>query len=127
MFNVTFVAASHTPRAAMTISFDEFKKIDIRVGTIVAAEPFPEARRPALRLTIDFGSQLGLKRSSAQITHHYDAASLIGRQVAAVVNFPPKQIGKFMSQVLVLGFPDTEEAVVLIGPERPVPNGSRLF
>jgi tRNA-binding protein len=111
----------------MTISFDEFKKIDIRVGTIVMAEPFPEARRPALKLTIDFGPQLGLKRSSAQITRHYDAASLVGRQVAAVVNFPPRQIGKFMSQVLVLGFPDAEEAVVLIGPERPVPNGGRLF
>ena len=127
MFDVTLVAASHIPRAAMTISFDEFRKVDIRVGTIVAAEPFPEARRPALKLTIDFGSQLGHKRSSAQLTRHYDAASLIGRQIAAVVNFPPKQIGKFMSQVLVLGFPDAEDAVVLIGPERPVPNGVRLF
>ena len=111
----------------MTISFDEFAKIEIRVGTIVAAEPFPEARRPALKLTIDFGSKLGLKRSSAQLTRHYDATSLIGRQIAAVVNFPPKQIGKFMSEVLVLGFPDAEGAVVLIGPERPVPNGGRLF
>ena len=111
----------------MTVSFDEFAKIEIRVGTIVAAEPFPEARRPALKLTIDFGSKLGLKRSSAQLTHHYDATSIIGRQIAAVVNFPPKQIGKFMSEVLVLGFPDAEGAVVLIGPERPVPNGGRLF
>jgi tRNA-binding protein len=111
----------------MTISFDEFAKIEIRVGTIVAVEPFPEARRPALKLRIDFGSQLGLKRSSAQLTRHYDAASLIGRQIAAVVNFPPKQIGKFMSEVLVLGFPDAEGAVVLIGPERSVPNGGRLF
>jgi len=111
----------------MTVSFDEFAKIEIRVGTIVAAEPFPEARRPALKLTIDFGSELGLKRSSAQLTRHYDATSLIGRQIAAVVNFPPKQIGKFMSEVLVLGFPDAEGAVVLIGPERPVPNGGRLF
>jgi tRNA-binding protein len=111
----------------MTVSFDEFTKIEIQVGTIVAAEPFPEARRPALKLTIDFGSKLGLKRSSAQLTRHYDATSLIGRQIAAVVNFPPKQIGKFMSQVLVLGFPDAEGAVVLIGPERPVPNGGRLF
>jgi tRNA-binding protein len=111
----------------MTVSFDEFTKIEIRVGTIVAAERFPEARRPALKLTIDFGSKLGLKRSSAQLTRHYDATSIIGRQIAAVVNFPPKQIGKFMSQVLVLGFPDAEGAVVLIGPERPVPNGSRLF
>jgi len=111
----------------MTVSFDEFMKIEIRVGTIIAAEPFPEARRPALKLTIDFGSTLGIKRSSAQLTNHYDAASLIGRQIAAVVNFPPKQIGKFMSEVLVLGFPDAEGAVVLIGPERPVPNGGRLF
>jgi tRNA-binding protein len=111
----------------MTVSFDEFLKIEIRVGTIVAAEPFPEARRPALKLTIDFGSELGLKRSSAQLTRHYDATSLIGRQIAAVVNFSPKQIGKFMSEVLVLGFPDAEGAVVLIGPERPVPNGGRLY
>ena len=111
----------------MTVSFDEFLKIEIRVGTIVAAEAFPEARRPALKLTIDFGSELGLKRSSAQLTRHYDATSLIGRQIAAVVNFPPKQIGKFMSEVLVLGFPDAEGAVVLIGPERPVPNGGRLY
>ncbi len=111
----------------MTISFDEFMKVDIRVGTIVAAEPFPEARRPALKLTIDFGSELGLKRSSAQLTRHYDATSLVGRQIAAVVNFPPKQIGKFMSEVLVLGFPDDEGAVVLIGPERPVPDGGRLY
>jgi tRNA-binding protein len=111
----------------MTISFDEFAKIEIRVGTIVAVEPFPEARRPALKLRIDFGLELGLKRSSAQLTRHYDAVSLIGRQIAAVVNFPPKQIGKFISEVLVLGFPDAEGAVVLIGPERPVPNGGRLF
>jgi tRNA-binding protein len=111
----------------MTISFDEFMKVDIRVGTIVAAEPFPEARRPALRLTVDFGSELGLKRSSAQLTRHYDVISLVGRQIAAVVNFPPKQIGKFMSEVLVLGFPDADGAVVLIGPERPVPDGGRLY
>jgi tRNA-binding protein len=111
----------------MPISFNDFAKIDIRVGTIVGAEPFPEARQPALKLTIDFGSELGLKRSSAQLTRHYDATSLVGRQIAAVVNFPPKQIGKFMSEVLVLGFPDSEGAVVLIGPERPVPNGGRLY
>ncbi|MGE3283100.1 MAG: tRNA-binding protein [Alphaproteobacteria bacterium] len=111
----------------MTVSFDEFAKIDIRVGTIITAEPFPEARRPALKLTIDFGSEFGLKRSSAQLTRHYDTTSLIGRQIAAVVNFPPKQIGKFMSEVLVLGLPDAKGAVVLIGPERPVPNGGRLF
>jgi tRNA-binding protein len=111
----------------MTVSLEEFTRIEIRVGTIVAAEQFPEARRPALKLTIDFGSKLGLKSSSAQLTRHYDATSLIGGQIAAVVNFPPKQIGKFMSQVLVLGFPDAEGAVVLIRPERPVPNGGRLF
>ena len=110
----------------MTISFDEFAKVEIRVGTIVAVEPFPKARRPALKLTIDFGSKLGLKRSSAQLTGHYDATSLIDRQIAAVVNFPPKQIGNFMSEVLVLGFPDAEGVVVLIGPERPVPNSGRL-
>jgi tRNA-binding protein len=111
----------------MTISFDEFKKIDIRVGTIVMAEPFPEARRPALKLTIDFGPQLGLKRSSAQITRHYDAASLVGRQVAAVVNFPPRRIAGFKSEVLTLGFPDPDGAVVLIGPGHAVPDGARLF
>jgi tRNA-binding protein len=111
----------------MTVSFEEFARIEIRVGTIVVAEPFPEARRPALKLTIDFGPELGRKRSSAQLTDHYDAASLVGRQIAAVVNFAPKQIGKFMSEVLVLGFPDAAEAVVLVGPERPVPNGGRLF
>jgi tRNA-binding protein len=111
----------------MTIGFDDFTKVDIRAGTIVAADSFPEARRPALKLEIDFGPELGLKRSSAQLTRHYDAASLVGRQIAAVVNFAPKQIGKFMSEVLVLGFPDAEGAVVLIGPERPVPNGGRLY
>jgi tRNA-binding protein len=111
----------------MTITFDDFEKIDIRVGTIVAAEPLQQARRPALKLTIDFGPKLGRMRSSAQLTRQYDATSLAGRQIAAVVNFPPKQIGKFMSEVLVLGFPDAEGGVVLIAPERPVPNGGRLF
>jgi tRNA-binding protein len=111
----------------MTIDYDEFARVDIRVGTITAVEPFPEARRPALKLTIDFGSEIGIRRSSAQLTRHYDATALTGRQVAAVVNFPPRQIGRFMSEVLVLGFPDAEGAVVLIAPDQPVPNGGRLF
>jgi len=111
----------------MTISYDDFARVDIRVGTIVAAEPFPEARRPAYKLSVDFGPEVGVKRSSAQLTTRYRCDELIGRQVAAVVNFMPRQIGKFMSEVLVLGFPDEAGAVVLIGPERPVPNGGKLF
>jgi tRNA-binding protein len=111
----------------MTISFDDFLKVDIRVGTITRAEPFPEARRPALKLWVDFGPDLGEKKTSAQITRFYTPEELPGRQVAAVVNFPPKQIGKFMSEVLVLGFPDPQGEVVLISPTRPVPNGGRLF
>jgi len=109
------------------ISYADFEKLDIRVGTIVGAEPYPEARKPAFKLRIDFGPELGVKKSSAQITRHYTPETLIGRQVAAVVNFPPRQIGKFMSEVLTLGFPDGEGEVVLIAPSLPVPNGGRLF
>lgn len=109
------------------IGFDDFLKVDIRVGTIVAVDPFPEARKPAFKLTIDFGEDLGRKRSSAQITVHYRLEQLVGRQVAAVVNFPPRQIGPFMSEVLTLGFPDEHGEVVLVAPDQRVPNGSRLF
>lgn len=115
-----------TPASA-AISYDDFSRVDIRVGTIVGVEPFPEARKPAFKLRVDFGAPIGIKRSSAQITKHYSADALVGRQVAAVVNFPPRQIGPFMSEVLVLGFPDPEGGVVLIGPERAVPNGGRMF
>jgi tRNA-binding protein len=110
-----------------TIGFEDFLKIDIRVGTVVRAEPYPEARRPAYKVWVDFGAELGVKKTSAQATAHYALDDLIGRQVAAVVNFPPKQIGKFMSEILILGFPDGAGEVVVIGPERPVPNGGRLF
>ena len=112
---------------APQITFDDFMRVDIRVGTVVAAEPYPEARKPAIKLSIDFGPVLGIKRSSAQLTTHYEPEHLVGRQVAAVVNFPPRQIGKFMSEVLTLGFPDAEGAVVLIVPTLHVPNGARLF
>jgi tRNA-binding protein len=113
--------------AAATISFDDFLKVDIRVGTIVAAEAFPQARKPSLKLTIDFGPVIGRKRSSAQILANYSPDLLVGRKVAAVVNFPPRQIGPFMSEVLTLGFPDEAGEVVLVAPDMPVPDGARLF
>ena len=107
--------------------FDDFMKLDIRVGRVVRAEPFPEARKPALKLWVDYGPGVGVKRSSAQITVHYAPEALVGRQVMGVVNFPPRQIGPFMSEALVLGVPDAEGAVVLIGPGQDVPEGARLF
>jgi tRNA-binding protein len=109
------------------ITIDDFERVDIRVGTIVAAEPLKGARKPAIRLEIDFGEPLGIKRSSAQITVHYTPEALIGRQVAAVVDFPPRQVATVISEVLTLGFPDQDGAVVLIEPTHPVPNGGRLF
>jgi len=111
---------------APNIGFDDFLKVDVRVGRITRAEPFPEARKPAIKLWIDFGPEIGEKRTSAQITVHYTPEALIGRQVLAVVNFPPRQIGKFVSEVLVLGLPDADSAIVLIGPEQDVPVGGRL-
>jgi tRNA-binding protein len=109
------------------ITYDDFEKVDIRVGRITRAEPFPEARKPALKLWVDVGAEIGEKRSSAQITRHYTPEQLIGRQVLAVVNFPPRQIGKVLSEVLILGLPDTEGEVVLIGPGQEVPLGGKLF
>lgn len=108
------------------ITFDDFLKVDIRVGRIIRAEPFPEARKPALRLWVDFGPELGIKKSSAQITDHYDVAGLIGRQVMAGVNFPPRQIGPVRSEVLVLGVSDTAGGIVLVAPDQDVPDGGRL-
>jgi tRNA-binding protein len=109
------------------ITYADFEVVDIRAGTIVEAEAYPEARKPSIKLVIDFGPEIGRKRSSAQIAKHYTPEALVGRQVAAVVNFPPRQIGKFMSEVLTLGFPDEEGGVVLIAPTLPVPNGGKLF
>lgn len=111
----------------MTITYAEFEAVDIRVGRITRAEPFPEARKPSIKLWVDFGPVIGEKRSSAQITKHYDPATLVGRQVLAVLNFPPRQIGPVMSEVLVLGVPDEEGEVVLIGPGDDVPLGGKLF
>ena len=120
---------SHEPDAPRgeEITFDQFLSVDIRIGTVLLAKPFPEARKPAFKLTIDFGPAIGVKKSSAQITDRYALEDLPGRKVAAVVNFPPRQIGKFMSEVLTLGFGDKAGAVILFAPDFDVPNGSRLF
>ena len=109
------------------IGFEDFLKVDVRKGTVVNAEPFPEARRPAIKLWVDFGDEIGVRKSSAQITKHYTPESVVGKEVMAVVNFPPRQIGKFMSEILVLGVPDDEGEVVLITPDKSVPNGGRLY
>jgi len=121
------VSNSLNAAAAAPITFDAFMAVDIRIGTVVSAEPFPEARAPSIKLVIDFGSAIGQKKSSARLTEHYTPETLVGRQVAGVVNFPPRQIGKFMSEVLTVGFADEAGAVVLFKPDIPVPNGSRLF
>lgn len=112
---------------APEISFDQFLAVDIRVGTVLSVEPFPEARKPAFKLRIDFGPEIGVRKSSAQITVHYTAETLVGTKVAAVLNFPPRQIGPFMSEVLTLGFADADGAIVLVRPDRDVPDGGRLF
>ena len=111
----------------MDLAFDDFLKVDIRVGTVTKAEPYPEARIPAIKLWVDFGDEIGERKTSAQITKYYDPETMIGRQVVAVVNFPPKQIGKFMSECLVLGLPDGDGGVVVLQPEQSVPNGGRMY
>jgi tRNA-binding protein len=113
--------------ASPQITYEDFTRIDVRVGTIVDAQPFPEARRPAIKLWVDLGEEIGVRKTSAQIAVHYDPGHLVGKQVAAVVNFPPRQIGKFKSEILVLGFPDDDGEVVLVTPDQPVPNGGRLY
>ena len=110
-----------------TLTFDEFQKVEIRVGTIVEVQEFPEARKPAFKLWVDFGQEFGVRKTSAQVTKNYEKENLMGRQVAAVMNFPSKQIGKFMSEILVLGFPDDEGEVVLVSVDKPVPNGGKLY
>lgn len=124
---MTHKVSDPTAPPAEPIGFDQFLAVDIRVGTVIAVDPFPEARKPSWKLRIDFGPGVGIKKSSAQIVDHYGIEDLVGRQVAAVVNFPPRQIGPFMSEVLTVGFPDENGAVVLIRPDSPVPNGARLF
>lgn len=111
----------------MAITFDDFLKVDIRVGTVVRAEPYPEARHPAIKLWVDFGPEIGERKTSAQITRYYDTDSVVGKQVVAVTNFPPKQIGRFMSEILVLGMPDEDGEVVLLAPDRKVPDGGRMY
>lgn len=112
---------------ADTITYGDFERVDIRIGTIVEATPFPQAKKPAIKLVIDFGPEVGLKKSSAQITVHYETETLVGRQVMGVVNFPPRQIGPFISEVLTLGFADEAGAIVLAAPDKPVPNGAKLL
>lgn len=121
------MAEGETSASGGTIGIEDFQRVDIRVGTVVDVQDFPEARQPAYKLWIDFGPEIGERKTSAQVTKRYGADDLRGRQVAAVVNFPPKQVGKFMSQCLVLGFPDEDGNVVLIAPDRPVPNGGRFY
>lgn len=108
------------------ITFDDFLKVDIRVGTVIRAEPYPEARKPAIKMWIDFGPEIGERKTSAQVTAHYTPETLVGRQVMGVVNFPPRQIGKFMSEVLVLGLSDPDGGIVLLAPDQPVPDGGRM-